>query len=524
LNNAVKFTDRGEVVLTVGGSQDESSDHWRLDFSLEDTGVGIAKGKLAEVLRPFKQASNKMDVSGTGLGLSICHKLIGLMDGSILLSPVSEGLGTCVTFDLHLKVSETTEPIQSMQDLQVLIIDDYDRNRKQFRERLVTWGAVPLIAETAEEALKLLTRKLKLGLIIVDERMLSNNRELFKKLTRPPLSNSAFLVLGNGFNKRPLLMNPRVQFVRKPVHWTAMNGLVYELIHRQIGASNVKRTRQSIPNIAAKVPLKILVAEDHPTNQTVLGMLLRRLGYEAEYTSDGLEAVRSYEASKHDLVLMDIQMPKLGGVEATKQIRAISGDTEKPWIIALTANAFGNMKAHYLNSGLNDFACKPLGLQDIYKVFLRIPAVQSIFKETLNGSSKIIPRVDSQRAVIDWSVLQSLVDVSQITSAEFDQLLLSFNTSFSETLKALHSGYEDKDWLGFHRAAHTLLGSCTTFGALHLGGLLRLVNDMKEFESHGSGEFLTEIGGAYSEFAKALANWSAHITLKDSLGESRSGQ
>lgn len=522
LNNAVKFTDTGEIVLTVSGTPDEKANHWRLAFSLEDTGVGIAKDKLDEVLRPFKQAINKLEASGTGLGLSICHKLITLMAGSILLSPSNEGKGTHVTFDLLLEKSDQLEPTQSMQELQVLIIDDYARNRKQFRERFVTWGAVPLTAETAEEALKLLNRKLNLGLIVVDERLLRNNPELLKQLRRPLAAGTPFIVLGRAPNKRPLLKSARVQFVRKPVHWAGMNALVYELINRKNGANNGRKNRQSVPNIGLKVPLKILVAEDHPTNQTVLGLLLRRLGYEAEYTSDGLEAVAAFEKKRHDLVLMDIQMPKLGGVEATKEIREISGASEKPWVVALTANVFGNMKAHYLSSGLNDFVGKPLGLQDIYQAFLRIPEVRNAYKESIEGNSKVTVSSDTLQSVIDWSVLQSLADISEMNAVEFEQLLNSFRTSFETVLISLKSAQKDEDREGYSRAAHTLLGTCTTFGAVSLGALLRLANKNEDLSFEENGDAVIAIGNAYDQFSSALDNWTGHITIGGSIEESRS--
>lgn len=512
LNNAVKFTDKGEIALSITGAPAEDPNQWRLSFSLEDTGIGIDEDKVAEVLRPFKQANSKVEVAGTGLGLSICHTLIGLMNGHIALAPKSGGVGTVARFDLLLEKSEKSTPHQSMQELQTLIIDDYARNRKQLRERFVAWGAVPVVAETMVEARKLLTRKLKHDLIIVDQRMLLESAELLKELRRLLVTETAILLLSAG-RSEPLMSGARVQLVKKPIHWTKLNGLVYELVNRDSSSQDSSQTRSSIPVLGELVPLKILVAEDHPTNQTVLELLLRRLGYDAQFTNDGLEAVMAYKEHRHDVILMDIQMPKLGGVEATKQIRDISGSTEQPWIVALTANVFGTMKSHYLSSGLNDFVGKPLGLQDIYRAFLNIPAIRELSQETLQVSSKILHKPRFDEKVIDWSAMQSLVEVSQMQGPELDQLIVSFHTSFDQTLQSLENAQREQDPDGVQRAAHTLLGSCTTFGAIELGTTLKALNQLEEYKKDRVGDMVSQVSENYARFSKALTNWSGHITL-----------
>lgn len=530
LSNAAKFTESGSIVLSVG-VVDEASDGQgaaaesmqMLRFVLKDTGPGIAEDNINDILKPFKRAENAtMEVKGTGLGLSICVNFIELMGGHISIKNAPSQTGTVVTFSVRLQVLENSSPEDEYKvqllDKNVLIYDQFEPNRAILRRQALGWQALPVVAESAEEALKWIERPL--DMVLIDGRLLLSSEGLFAGLRqRMRESEVNVVVIGEGLELKNKFSSSRVRYIKRPIYRSELDEAVLSLvlnldIHSQTDAEN-----QAIIKLGEHVPLRILVAEDNPTNRQVLRLLLKRLGYSATFAKDGLEATAVVKANDFDLIFMDIQMPHCDGVEATQAIRDHVNNEDRPWIIALTANVFGRMRSNYLSSGMNDFLAKPIRIVDLYKTLLRCPLIPDSLPESAAQEQAETNRVTEQNEIIDWSQIRTLIEVGELTPEDIDTLLVSFRDSSRLDMERIHKALEDNDPALFYRGVHALLGSCTTFGAVALGDCLRDMHDLDKAASYLTSNHVQRIDKCYNSFIERIFEWQLYVLQDKSPSE-----
>lgn len=409
LSNAVKFTEVGEIVVSVSSyrskEQKNTNDRERItiQFSVRDTGFGIPPEKMSRLFKPFSQldASTTRQYGGTGLGLAICQRLCQAMGGKMWVeSRTSNGeisqIGepdyelTSIQIDstgsvFYFTVVMTVDPnpstqaastsISSLAGKRILVVDDNFTNLKLLQLQLKYWGAIAQTASSAAEALSLLDRSKPFDLALLDLQMPEmNGLELGEAIhTRSNRANLP-LVLLTSLNQleenREVYATHFVTSVIKPVKQSSLfktlNVILDKTATLKNGTNNEQNGKIVNPAIVTN-KLRILLAEDNKVNQMVAIRMLERLGYRADVATNGLEVLEALRRQQYDLVLMDVQMPEMDGIEATRTICQEWNNDSRPRIIAMTANAMAGDRELCLQAGMDDYITKPIRFQDLVK-------------------------------------------------------------------------------------------------------------------------------------------------------------
>jgi signal transduction histidine kinase/CheY-like chemotaxis protein/HPt (histidine-containing phosphotransfer) domain-containing protein len=366
VSNAIKFTERGEVVVDVDVEPGAAGVAWVL-FEVRDTGIGIPAAARATLFEPFAQAdaSTTRRYGGTGLGLAICRQLVELMGGRIDYES-EEGRGSRFFFRVPLvRLPHADEaPAEAVAGLRILVVDDNATNREILQHRLLAWGARPGVASDGPAALRELERAVAAGapyaVAILDVHM-------------PGMDG---LALARAIRSHPGLPTPRVALLSslatedeaalqeagialqlsKPVR-------LAELRHAfaQLTGGEPSEPAALVRPADATGPLAglVLLVEDNPVNQEVASEMIRSLGCEVHLAEDGVQALEILSNGRYDAVLMDCQMPRMDGFEATRALRAREGDRARTPIVALTANVMEGDREACLAAGMDDYLPKP---------------------------------------------------------------------------------------------------------------------------------------------------------------------
>ena len=380
VGNAIKFTKQGQVFVDVQcAALTESTAE--LQFSVSDSGIGIAAEKLEAIFDPFEQAdaSTTREFGGTGLGLAICKDLVEIMGGKIWVES-EEGAGATfyftINFGLPSGVShESNQQLSSIAAMPVLVADDTPTNRLVLEELLKDWGLDVDVVPNGQEAIDLLTRNHHAGnpfkLLISDLHMPQmDGLNLCEQVRKTPSLVDLKIILltsraGEG-NERRCNQLRIAQSLVKPVKHSELLSSILEVVG--VTASTYDRTGTTEGVRADRLPaLRILVAEDGVTNQKMAVGLLTGLGHHVTIANNGREAIDLVASSSFDVVLMDVQMPVMDGLEATKHIRQQEEKTglHLP-IIALTAHAMPGDREKCLRAGMDDYVSKPVRRQELY--------------------------------------------------------------------------------------------------------------------------------------------------------------
>ncbi|MBE9583764.1 response regulator [Mucilaginibacter sp. JRF] len=371
VGNAVKFTQKGEVVVRVSRDQ-YAGDEVKLKFEVQDTGIGIPAEKRERLFKAFSQvdSSTTRKYGGTGLGLVISEKLVTLMRGEITVTS-EVGKGSIFAFTVIAPVGATaSEPLFEKDMLnyagkRVLIIDDNLTNRNILMYQLNAWRLVPETVASGPEAIDLLAGGAKYDLIITDYQMPEmDGVELTRLIKANHPSIPVILLSSVGEERQAENLNLFDHILTKPIKHQILIKYILSCFKAPKRTDNSAKVISKIPeNFATLYPLSILVAEDNKINQKVILHMLKKLGYDAGIAGDGVMAVAAVMAGNYNLILMDIQMPNMDGLEATALIR--ESELKQPVIIALTANALSGDKDECLEKGMDDYLSKPLKTDDL---------------------------------------------------------------------------------------------------------------------------------------------------------------
>ncbi|HEU4673238.1 MAG TPA: GAF domain-containing protein [Candidatus Limnocylindrales bacterium] len=398
LSNAVKFTERGEVVVTVGGSRvsggrgnGASRSRWEIRVDVRDTGIGIPEEAMGRLFQSFSQvdASIARRYGGTGLGLAISRRLAELMGGS--LTAESSGVpGEGSRFELVVRMPEanrdavlSVRPSRIEADLSgrnVLIVDDNATNRRILVAQTARWGMVPRETGSPVEAADWLHEGQRFDIALFDLLMPEmDGLELASEVAGLPKRRRPPVVILSSIGLRDREGAAVAAWLAKPVKPSALHDTIATVLLggavRSVAAASVPAdgSTDGAGPLADRHPLRILLAEDNAVNQKLALRLLAQMGYSADLAGDGLQAIEAIERTPYDVVLMDVQMPELDGLEATRRIRARWPDLQLP-IVAMTANAMAGDREACLAAGMTDYISKPIRPAELAKALARVPS------------------------------------------------------------------------------------------------------------------------------------------------------
>ena len=384
VGNAVKFTTKGEIVVSVHSSPAPSPEELLLNFAVRDTGIGIPKNKQDRLFQSFSQvdSSTTRQFGGTGLGLAICKRLTELMGGKIWIES-DTGKGATFSFTLTVRSGAAEVPAwhrapATVHGKRALLVDDSASQRLLVAQCTELWGLALVEVTTMAEADDVLSASEPghFDLIIADGDLLGPN----------PAAGLASLRAASG-GRSPILLSvlrrPRagdaVAFgadglVVKPVR----PALLLEAVVQAVTGGSAQEKRAPVASaftdtLASRLPLRLLVADDNAINQMVALMLLNRLGYTADVAGNGLEVLKALDAKVYDLIFLDVRMPEMDGYEAARSIGARwAGDaTARPRIIAMTGNAMQGERERCLEAGMDDYISKPVRIEELKALIKR---------------------------------------------------------------------------------------------------------------------------------------------------------
>ena len=385
LNNAVKFTEKGEIVLTVGlepagmtaagQSALPSSDSLVLHFAVRDTGIGIPPDRLGRIFHSFSQvdASTTRKYGGTGLGLVISQRLSEIMGGRMWVE--SAGVpGQGATFNFTIQAEPVAMPVVRRQELRrsqpqltgkrILAVDDNDTNRRILVLQTQSWGMMVRDTRSPREALKWIQRRDPFDVAIIDMQMPEMDGVMLAQEIRSQ-NPTLPLILFSSLGRREIGPDSSIfaAQITKPLKPSQLFDALMTILAEQpitVRQSDAVSLRQLDPGMGQRLPLRILLAEDNAVNQKVALRLLERMGYRADVAGNGLEAIEALERQPYDVVLMDVQMPEMDGLEASRRIKGNWPPGARPRIIAMTANAMQGDREKCLAAGMDDYLTKPI--------------------------------------------------------------------------------------------------------------------------------------------------------------------
>jgi signal transduction histidine kinase/DNA-binding response OmpR family regulator/HPt (histidine-containing phosphotransfer) domain-containing protein len=493
VGNAVKFTARGSVSIMVetdGGTGEEC----QVTFTVVDTGTGIPVAARPRIFTMFTQADASISrrFGGTGLGLAISRRIVETMGGTIGFES-EESVGSRFWFTLPLKrcASQGEPPADDnpLEGLRVLVVDDLAVNRRIFLRRIENWGGIAVTAENGNRALALVRNALVRGspfdIVLLDHHMPDmGGMDLAFMLRADPGGKALRLVLATSGDADEL------ETARRSGRFNAV--LAKPFRHDALLAALLGRARPGLvvvpPADAAPAPpgpatpaLRVLLAEDNGVNQQVAVALLSRLGHRADVANDGGEAVSMVERGNYDLVLMDMQMPNVDGLQATRMIRAIPGPKGRVPIIAMTANALAGDREICIDAGMDDYIAKPVDRRRLSatlgKWSAAIASQPGASQPGAPASAAPAPVAPAAAAsisaapapggadlpeLVDASVRSGLID--DLGSDEVAALIATFFADTELLLADAEAGCRAADFRRVALAVHSIKGSASNVG------------------------------------------------------------
>jgi CheY-like chemotaxis protein/nitrogen-specific signal transduction histidine kinase len=399
VGNGVKFTPKGEVIIAVtshklGDRNSAFSDPdptYEIKFAVKDTGIGIPGDKLDRLFQAFSQvdSSTTRNYGGTGLGLAISRRLVEIMQGKMWVES-QEHHGSTFYFTItakaaparHLTPKAESPQAAQLQGKRLLIVEDNKTHRQILNLQTQAWGMIPVLTCSGSEALRYLERQEPFDLAVLDMQMPGmDGIELATKIRQMATYRKLPLVVLSslGVSKIDAGKVDFAAILSKPIKQLQLHDVLAKVLG---GRSDLMEQVRSEQENASKIPdpshsLRILLAEDNLVNQKVAIHMLKKIGYQADVAMNGLEAIEILQKSIYDVVLMDLQMPKMDGIEATRHIISRFPPERRPQIVAMTANAMEGDREICLAAGMNDYITKPINIEQLAKALSHCHPISS---------------------------------------------------------------------------------------------------------------------------------------------------
>jgi len=373
VKNSVRFTLHGEVFIAVHLIESSEDNRVKLEFEIRDTGMGMTSEKVAQLSKGFSEPVSALNTNGitSGVGLIICKNLVSLMGGSIQVQS-KEHHGSVFKFSIWLRTSLQQVRSKHIEMVsfgakKVLIVDDNSTVNTWLKKQVDQWKLSATAIDSGEKALALLVKDPDYDLVITDLEMPDmNGIELSKAIKS--LYPDVPIILLNKFederHKKHLELFSSV--IKKPIRQYVLNEQIHVALRNKNKVNEPNNKQKLSVDFAKENPLRILIAEDDAMNQKMVIKVLNKLGYEPHMTSNGNEVLEEVSLNNYDVILMDVQMPEMDGLEATKMIRLCL--SVQPTIIAMTANTLQGDRDACMRAGMDDYISKPVKLEDLVNV------------------------------------------------------------------------------------------------------------------------------------------------------------
>ena len=488
LSNAIKFTKAGQVSVQVRVVSSKPEDHirtqLRLQFSVNDTGIGISADGLARLFKPFVQAeaSTAQKFGGTGLGLTISKRLVELMGGKIWAESVANS-GSTFHFTINTLTEAAAAPFplagrqEKLADLRVLIVDDNAACSRSLAAQFARWGMGSQCVETSKQALELINAGGEFDLAILDAQMPNGDgfalAAEIHQLPRAGLLPIILLVpLGVRLDAPPSLRIPFINYTSKPVK----TGQLFETLHRAFTNARTPTEKISAPKLdqrqAIATPLQILLCDDNSINQKVATRILQQIGYKPDIAANGREALDAMDKKKYDLVFMDVMMPEMDGLDATREIRkrqkagASENYQSRIIVIAMTAQAMQGDREKCLEAGMDDYLAKPIRPADVSGMITKWTAQMTPAEVTAAPAQAAPPA--GEELPVDMERLTEMAGGEKDTLRELVEL---FYRQTTKQLAQLGDAVQENKTEEVRHLAHSCKGASATMGMAPLAAI-----------------------------------------------------
>jgi PAS domain S-box-containing protein len=565
LSNAIKFTEEGEIRVIVSAKLiNPETDIYAIQFKVEDTGIGITPEQQRALFKSFSQVdtSTRRKYGGTGLGLAICKRLTQMMGGRIWVESQGNFVGNppsdWISQSKHLSDYQSKEAVSTpklfgsafyftitapadhplttknyfnreLTNKKILIIAHNHLNQELLTQFTQSWGLIPINADSEPVALEILSKSFDIALIIlehkkphIDVSILAPQIRLLAHCQTLPL------IIFNGLNRESNQLDniPSIRFSTSlpyPIKKSLLYETIIKLLWEQksnhqddqlVSFSNQGKTYRIKPDLKphGNQPfdlshLRILLAEDNRINQQVAVLMLKKLGLRPDVVGNGLEAVEAWREFSYDVILMDIEMPEMDGLTATKEIRKRSNSSTNPYIIAVTAYAMKGDRETCLQVGMNDYVAKPIREVELIKALKKAPPTEALKSsvEPENEQINLEPQ-PQDHSILDFKVLNSIRDLAGDNAPKFlSDLIAQYLHNSPQILDKMNIAIAENDLDKLRTGFHTLGSSSATLGAV------KFAKECKELENlarsgtmEGAKEKLNYLQREYQKVISAL--------------------
>ena len=448
---------------------------YELHFAVRDTGIGIPADRFDRLFRSFSQvdASTTRRYGGSGLGLAISKRLSELMGGRIWAES-DPGKGSTFHFTVVADASESPEQARrhaaapALAGKRVLIVDDNATNRRILKLQTERWGIFSRETASPTEALEWIRRGDPYDIVLLDYQMPEmDGVSLAHEIRRLPRSGALTLILLSSLGQAVPVHRDDSGFaavLSKPLKLSQLHDSLVEALGPSRIASPLPEAPRPDGEPVSRIggPLRILLAEDNPANQRVALLMLERLGYRAEVATTGRQVLERLDRAAYDLILMDVQMPELDGLEATRAICGRWPSSERPRIVAMTAEAMAGDREACLGAGMDDYIVKPVRLEELQRA---IGQCRPVVRES--PASVAAEEGPSPSGALDRSVLRDLQ--AELGGADvLRDVIATFLEGTPGFLRTLRAAAQEGDGGAARRAAHAIKSSSAMLGALAL--------------------------------------------------------
>ena len=535
LSNAVKFTEQGEVVLSLEAVKLEEMENgngegttYDLHFSVRDTGIGIQPDGVDRLFKSFSQVDSSMTrrYGGTGLGLAISKRLSEMMGGTMWVES-EVGKGTTMYFTIRTTAAPSAarayrdEVLPQLQGKRLLIVDDNVTNRQMLRLQAQSWAMIPTETSSPVEALGWIRDGQPFDVVVLDMRMPEmDGMTLSAEIRQLHSASTLPLIMLSSIGGRDASQRSEIEalqfagFLTKPIKPSQLfNTLVSVFAQQPIRVATRETSEILVFNaqMGEKMPLHILLAEDIATNQKLALHLLKRLGYRADVAANGLEALEALRRQSYDLVLMDMQMPEMDGLEATHHIHQEWDARERPYVIAMTANAMQGDRELFLEGGMDDYVSKPIRVEQLINALRKAWSALEERRQTVvvqpddpaRGIS--IKQEGEAMGTLDPAALDRLLAMAGGDQAFLAELIDTFLTDAPQLIADMRASVEKGNAAGLRIAAHSLKSNFADFGAPPLSDLCKEIEALaKTGATTGAEALISRVEAQYPSIQRSL--------------------